>query len=229
MKKAYFITGTDTNVGKTLVACALLRAFAEQGMKAVGMKPVAAGCEEAPSGLRCEDVVSLCAAGNVAAPPHLVNPYALVPPVAPHLAAAQVKVDIRLETIVDAFRQLQDMADVVVVEGVGGFAVPLNELEDTADLAQQLGLPVILVVGLRLGCLSHALLTAEAIRQRGLRLAGWVANQIEPDMLFLQENIVTLEHRLAAPLLGVLPYREGLSSAEAAGLLRMTLLTRPER
>lgn len=229
MKKAYFITGTDTNVGKTLVACALLRAFVAQGEKAVGMKPVAAGCEETSVGLRCDDVVSLRAAGNVAAPPQLVNPYALIPSVAPHLAAAQANVDIRLETIADAFRQLQEMADVVVVEGVGGFAVPLNEREDTADLAQQLGLPIILVVGLRLGCLSHAVLTAAAIRQRGLRLAGWVANQIESGMPFLQENIAALEHRLAAPLLGVLPYREGLTAVEANGLLQMGLLARPGR
>lgn len=229
MKKAYFITGTDTNVGKTLVACALLRAFAGQGEKVVGMKPVAAGCEETSTGLRCEDVVKLCAAGNVIAPPQLVNPYALIPPVAPHLAATQANVVVRLETIVNAFQQLQDLADVVVVEGVGGFAVPLNESEDTADLAQQLGLPVILVVGLRLGCLSHALLTAEAIAQRGLKLAGWVANQIEPGMPFLQENIATLERRLAAPLLGVLPYREELSAVEAEGLLQVKLLARPER
>ncbi|MDD5240361.1 MAG: dethiobiotin synthase [Sulfuricella sp.] len=229
MKKAYFITGTDTHVGKTLVACTLLHAFAGQGKKAVGMKPVAAGCEETSTGLRCDDVARLCAAGNVAAPPQLVNPYALIPPVAPHLAAAQAGVEIRLETIVDAFRQLRDLADVVVVEGVGGFAVPLNDREDTADLAQQLGLPVILVVGLRLGCLNHALLTAEAIRQRGLKLAGWVANQIEPEMPFLRENIVALERRLAAPLLGELPCREGLAAVEAAGLFRMELLACPER
>lgn len=224
MKKAYFIVGTDTNVGKTLVACALLHAFAGQGETAVGMKPVAAGCEETPAGLHCDDVARLRAAGNVAAPPQLVNPYALVPPVAPHLAAEQAGMDIHLETIVDAFRQLQDMADVVVVEGVGGFAVPLNDREDAADLAQRLGLPVILVVGLRLGCLSHALLTAEAIRRRGLKLAGWVANQIEPGMPFLRENIAALERRLAAPLLGVLPYRERLAAAEAAGLLQVKLL-----
>ncbi|MCE5181273.1 MAG: dethiobiotin synthase [Betaproteobacteria bacterium] len=229
MKKAYFVTGTDTNVGKTLIACGLLRAFVGLGERAVGMKPVAAGCEETPDGLRCDDVVKLCAAGNVVAPPQLVNPYALIPPVAPHLAAMQANVAIHIEAIVDAFRQLQEMADVVVVEGVGGFAVPLNEREDTADLAQQLGLPVILVVGLRLGCLNHALLTAEAIRQRGLRLAGWVANQIEPGMPFLQENIAALEYRLAAPLLGVLPYREGLTAVEAAGSLQMTLLACPER
>lgn len=223
MKEAYFITGTDTHVGKTLVACALLHAFAAQGKKAVGMKPVAAGCEETPAGLCCDDVARLRAAGNVAAPPQLVNPYALVPPVAPHLAAAQAGVEIRLETIVAAFRQLQDLADVVVVEGVGGFAVPLNDRDDTADLAQRLGLPVVLAVGLRLGCLNHALLSAAAIRQRGLKLAGWVANRIEPDMPFLRENIEALERRLGAPLLGELPYREGLTAVEASEWLRSKL------
>ncbi|MHB1292499.1 MAG: dethiobiotin synthase [Sulfuricella sp.] len=224
MEKAYFITGTDTHVGKTLIASALLRAFVRRGYRAVGMKPVAAGCEETTDGLRCEDVESLRAAGNVAAPPELVNPYALVLPVAPHIAAERAGVEIRIRTILDAFRRLQAMSDVVVVEGVGGFMVPLNQREDTADMAQQLGLPVILVVGLRLGCLNHALLSAQALKQCGLELAGWVANQIEPGMPFLRENVAALEQGLQAPLLGEVPYREELSADGVAGLLRMTLL-----
>lgn len=224
MKSAYFVTGTDTGIGKTLIASALLRAFAGRGLKAVGMKPVAAGCEETPAGLHCADVESLRAAGNVVAPLELVSPYGLVPPVAPHIAAARAGLEIRLETIEQAFRQLCGMADVVVVEGVGGFMVPLNAHEDTADLAHLLGLPVILVVGMRLGCLNHALLAAQAVRWRGLKLAGWVANQIEPGMAFLQENVAALQQRLQAPLLGVLPYREGLSAGEAAGLLRVAAL-----
>jgi dethiobiotin synthetase len=219
-KKAYFITGTDTGVGKTLVACALLRAFVKQGNKAVGMKPVAAGCVETPAGLRCEDVESLRAAGNVVASPEWVNPYALTLPVAPHIASVQMGLDIRLETIVDAFLKLREMAEVVVVEGIGGFMVPLNAREDTADMAQLLGLPVIMVVGLRLGCLNHALLSAQVIRQRGLTLAGWVANQIEPDMPFVQDSIAALEQRLNGPLVGVVPYRKGLSAEEMAGFLR---------
>ena len=224
MKKAYFITGTDTHVGKTLIASALLRAFVSRGFRAVGMKPVAAGCEETAGGLRCADVESLRAAGNVAAPPELVNPYALVLPVAPHIAAERAGVEIGIGTVLDAFRRLQAMSDVVVVEGVGGFMVPLNQREDSADMAEQLGVPVILVVGMRLGCLNHALLSAQVMKQRGLRLAGWVANQIEPGMPFLRENVAALEHGLQAPLLGEVPYQEGLSADEVAGLLRMALL-----
>ena len=224
MGKAYFITGTDTHVGKTLIASALLRAFASRGFRAVGMKPVAAGCEETSGGLRCEDVESLRAAGNVAAPPGLINPYALVLPVAPHIAAERGGVEISIGTVLDAFRRLQAMSDVVVVEGVGGFMVPLNPRENTADMAQQLGLPVILVVGLRLGCLNHALLSAQALKQRGLKLAGWVANQVEPGMPFMRENVAALEHGLQAPLLGEVPYQEKLSADGVAALLRVALL-----
>jgi dethiobiotin synthetase len=223
-KKAYFITGTDTGVGKTLVACALLQAFVKQGCKSVGMKPVAAGCAETPVGLCCEDVENLRAAGNVAAPQELINPYALILPVAPHIASARMGLDIRLEKIKQTYLKLQEMAEVVVVEGVGGFMVPLNAREDTADMAQLLGLPVIMVVGLRVGCLNHALLTAQAIRQRGLTLAGWVANQIESDMLFVQDSIAALEQRLQAPLIGAIPYRQGLSVEEVAKFLRTDFL-----
>ncbi|MBU1691178.1 MAG: dethiobiotin synthase [Gammaproteobacteria bacterium] len=220
MKKAYFITGTDTGVGKTLVACALLQAFIKQGKKAVGMKPVVAGSMETPAGLCYEDVENLLAAGNVAAPRELINPYALTLSIAPHIASAQMGVDIRLEKIEQSCLKLREMAEVVVVEGVGGFMVPLNDREDTADMAQLLGLPVIMVVGLRLGCLNHALLSAQEIRRRGLTLAGWVANKIDPDMLFAQDNIVALEQRLKAPLIGTVPYGKGLSAEEVARLLR---------
>ena len=219
MTAGYFITGTDTGVGKTLVASALLHAFAGRGLKAVGMKPVAAGCEATPAGLRCEDVASLMAASSVVAPVELVNPYALVPPVAPHIAAAQAGLEIRIDVIEQAFRALSAMAEVVVVEGVGGFVVPLNAREDTADLAQRLGLPVILVVGLRLGCLNHALLTAQAVKQRGLTLAGWVANLVEPGMPAQQENIQALKDRLPAPLFGILPHYGTPAAALAARAL----------
>lgn len=225
MKKAYFVSGTDTGVGKTLVSSALLHAFAGRGLAVSGMKPVAAGCELSPGGLRCDDVVSLRAASNVAARPELDNPYALVPPVAPHIAAERAGVEIRLEAIAGAFLQLQEQADIVIVEGVGGFRVPLNSRQDTADLAVMLGLPVILVVGLRLGCLSHALLTAEAIEQRGLKLAGWVANQVESNMAFMQDNIAALEHRLHAPLLGTVPYREAMAADRIADLLKIDFLS----
>jgi len=206
MSTAYFVTGTDTGVGKTLVSCALLRAFVAQGKKALGMKPIAAGCQVVAEGMDCEDVERLMAAGNVAAPRAGVNPYAFQPAIAPHIAAAQAGVEISLERIAEAFARLNGLADVVVVEGVGGWRVPLNDREDTADMARRLGLPVILVVGMRLGCLSHALLTAQAIEASGLRLAGWVANRIDPLMPAFEENLQALESRLVVPLLGVLPY-----------------------
>lgn len=222
MSQGYFVTGTDTGVGKTLVSCALLRAFVAQGKTAVGMKPVAAGCENSRNGLSCEDVERLIAAGNVAAPRELLNPYAFCPPIAPHIAAAQAGVEIRLERIAAAFAQLQTLADMVVVEGVGGWRVPLNEREDTADMARSLGLPAILVVGMRLGCLNHALLSAAAIEAAGLKLAGWVANRIDPGMPAFEENRRALEHRLAAPLLGEVPYCIHPDSGAAAGCLYLS-------
>jgi dethiobiotin synthetase len=170
--------------------------------------------------LCCEDVENLRAAGNVTAPLDWVNPYALALPVAPHVAAERAGVEINLEQIDRSFRQLREIADVTVVEGVGGFVVPLNARQDTADMAKMLGLPVILVVGMRLGCINHALLSAQAVRQRGLTLAGWVANRIDPDMPFVQDNIAALEQRLEAPLIGVVPYCKGHSAAEVARLLR---------
>jgi dethiobiotin synthetase len=205
--EGYFITGTDTGVGKTTVAASLLRSFVAWGKKAVGMKPVVSGCDETVHGTRCDDVAILQAASNVAAPLEWINPYRFVPPVAPHIAARQTGVDIDLEVIVQAYDQLAKLADVVVVEGAGGFLVPLNETADTADLAKRLNLPVIMVVGMRLGCINHALLTSEAIRSRGLTLYGWVANCPLPEkMLFLDDNIMSLQRRIHAPLLGVIPY-----------------------
>jgi len=203
----FFVTGTDTGVGKTMVACALLYAFARQGQSVVGMKPVTAGCEKTPGGLRNGDVEQLIAASTIKAPRHMVNPYALIPPIAPHIAAQQAGIEIKPAVIKMAFEQLKKMAEVVVVEGVGGFKVPLNSQQDSADLAGLLGLPVILVVGMRLGCLNHALLTLGAIEGRGLKLAGWVANCIDPHMAALQENLRALEERLRQPALGVLAFQ----------------------
>lgn len=204
MPAGYFVTGTDTGVGKTLVSCALLHAFALAGKTAIGMKPIAAGCEAG----KWLDVEQLIAASTVSAAREWINPYALVPPIAPHIAAKQAGVTIDLAVIQQAFYALQKTADRVIVEGAGGFLVPLGDRYDTRDLACALGLPVVLVVGLRLGCLNHALLTAQAIQSSGLPLAGWVANQIDPAMASLAENVDTLQQRLAAPLLGVLPFRE---------------------
>lgn len=213
MSHAFFLTGTDTEVGKTLVAAALLHAAAAQGLKALGMKPVAAG--------GAEDVDALVAAGNVAAPREAVNPYLLREPLSPHLAAKRDGVAIDLEIIARRCNALRGQADFLVVEGAGGFRVPLSDTQDGADLAARLGLPLILVVGLRLGCLNHALLTAEAIRARGLRLAGWVANQVDPAMACVEENVDTLRARLAAPLLGFVPYQAKPDAARVAALLKL--------
>lgn len=205
MTKAYFITGTDTGVGKTYVSCALLRALAAEGKRVLGMKPVAAGCERVSDQLISDDVRQLQAASNVQASLDVINPYAFEPPIAPHIAAQQAGIEIQLSRIVQAFNTLQAQADVVIVEGVGGFCVPLNATEDTADLAVALDIPLILVVGLRLGCLNHALLSVEAIASRGLTLAGWVANHIDANMQSQQENITALQQRIAAPLVARLP------------------------
>lgn len=225
MKQSYFVTGTDTGIGKTTVSCALLRAFAAQGNSVVGMKPVAAGCRREGDVLVSEDVELLLGASTVSPEPGWVNPYAFEPPIAPHIAAEQAGVPIDLARIHAAFKKLQTQADIVVVEGVGGFCVPLNPREDTADMAVMLGLPVILVVGIRLGCLNHALLAAEAIAWRGLKLAGWVANFAQVEKVDAAEhNIAALEQRLGAPLLGIVGYQEFPDVAKAESLLHLHFL-----
>jgi dethiobiotin synthetase len=205
--KGFFITGTDTNVGKTLVASALVYKFVQEGFRAVGMKPVAAGCEMLEGKLLSEDVSQLIAASNVSAPMEQINPYTFEPAIAPHIAAAQAGLEIKLDVITKAYVALATQVDVVIVEGAGGFYVPLSESLDTAALAKALDLPVILVVSMRLGCLNHALLTVEAICARGLKMAGWVANTIDPDMAMLEENLLSLKQRIQAPCLGVIPWQ----------------------
>ena len=214
--QAYFLTGTDTGIGKTLASCGLLHAAAARGLRTLGMKPVAAGADDLGS-----DADRLIAASSVKAPRQLVNPYGFAEPIAPHLAACAERRIIELDVICSAFAQLADQADFVVVEGVGGFRVPLGDGIDSADLAQALDLPMILVVGLRLGCLNHALLTVEAMRARGLGLAGWIANRIDPTMARWRENLTALEARLAAPLLGLLPWQERPDALAAARLLAL--------
>ena len=207
MKHGFFIAGTDTGVGKTLISSALIHGFAQRGFAAAGMKPVAAGCRKSEGGLLSEDVAMLKAAANVTLPLDIVNPYAFEPPLAPHIAAQQVGERMTLANIHAAFLQASARTDVLIVEGVGGFYVPLNETQTMADVAVTLGLPVVLVVGVRLGCLSHALLSVEAIQARGLKLAGWVANCIDPDMRAEAENIDTLKALITAPCLGVVRYQ----------------------
>ena len=220
MGQGYFVTGTDTGVGKTTVSCALLRAFTAQGKKAVGMKPVVAGSENG----QWHDVEQLIAASNLSAARANVNPYAFHPPISPHIAAQQSGIDIDLAVIQRAYQSLSNQADIVIVEGAGGFLVPLSEHQTGADLARALNLPAILVVGMRLGCLNHALLTAQAIRAAGLTLAGWVANSIDPQMLMLEENIATLEQQLDFPLLGVVPFDLEMDIQKSARLLDVVTL-----
>ena len=219
MSSAFFVTGTDTGVGKTLVTCALLHATRRLGLTAVGMKPIAAGVEDDG---RNDDVVQLLAASSIQPPLEWVNPYLYAPPIAPHIAAAEAGRPIAIEVIRQAFERLRPLADVVWVEGVGGFRVPLDARTDMADLAQRLAAPVVLVVGMRLGCLNHALLAAEAISNRGLTLAGWVANRIAPAMARFEANLETLQTRLNAPLLGVVPY--GARPDQAAPGLHLSAL-----
>ncbi len=213
----FFVTGTDTGVGKTLVSAALLHAYAGLGQRVIGMKPVAAGAELIEGVWGNEDVRQLCAASSFVADSAWVNPYLLRTPVAPHIAADYQGVSIELPRIRDAYEHLAALADVVIVEGAGGFKVPLSPTKDSADLARYLGLPIILVVGMRLGCINHALLTAEAIAQRGLELVGWVANRIDPEMRAPEENIAALRTRLPCPMLAELPHSDqpdaGLMSA----------------
>lgn len=207
-KLGFFVTGTDTDVGKTYIASALVRHFVEQGYKTIGMKPVAAGCVRVNGELRHGDVDALVAASNVQTALSDVNPYAFVPAIAPHIAAEQAGINISLEKIQLAFDCLKSKADVVVVEGAGGFRVPINQQETMADLAIKLNLPVILVVGIRLGCINHALMTAGSIKAAGLNLVGWVANRMDPNMPALEENIATLKAMIKAPCIADVAWNE---------------------
>lgn len=220
---SYFVTGTDTGVGKTLVSCALLHAFAAQGKHVAGFKPVAAGYDEEG---RNEDAIRLRASSSLQLTYEEVNPYCLRDAIAPHIAARNENVHIELPRVVARYRELAARCDVVIVEGVGGFRVPLNDAQDGGDLAVELGLPVIMVVGMRIGCLNHALLTASAIADCGLKCAAWVANIVGADMEAVAENIAALQQRIAAPLLGVVPFQPGLDARRAAERLNLGLLTK---
>jgi dethiobiotin synthetase len=219
-----FVTGTDTGVGKTRVAGALCVALGRRGLRVAAMKPVAAGCVRTAAGLRSDDALALAADMNVAAAYADVNPFAFEPPIAPHLAAAAAGLPIRFEVLDAAYARLSALADVVVVEGAGGWLVPLDARRSFADLAVHWRLDVVLVVGLRLGCLNHALLTAEAVQRRGLNLRGWVANTIDPGFEPAAANVDTLQRRLAVPCLGSLPYAPAASTAQSAERLDASLL-----
>lgn len=215
-----FVTGTDTEIGKTFVSCALLHGFKRAGLRAAAMKPIAAGAVQRGGQWHNEDADQLDAAATVLLPPEIRTPYLLKAPAAPHIVAAHEGVALEIERIVRCHGEAAKLADIVVVEGVGGFRVPLDDERDTADLARALALPVVLVVGVRLGCINHALLTAQAIAARGLRIAGWVANVVDPAMLYREENIETIRRWLArehdAPLVGIVPHLMPASPERAA-------------
>ena len=205
-----YVTGTDTGIGKTYVSRLLLASMAARGLRVIGMKPVASGCVETADGWRNEDADMLRAASSTAVAYADVNPYAFVEPIAPHLAAAATGTRIDIATIAAAHARLGARADVVVVEGVGGWAAPLGEHLDQADVVRTLGLDVVLVVGLRLGCINHARLTVAAIAADGCRLAGWIGNRIDPGMARADDNIATLRARIDAPLLGIVGHGQTL-------------------
>ncbi|MGQ9658916.1 MAG: dethiobiotin synthase [Thermochromatium sp.] len=202
----FFITGTDTGCGKTEITLGLMAALQSRGQRVLGMKPVASGCVRRPEGLRNADAERLQAQGTCPVRYALVNPYALQPPIAPHVAAEQAGVSIELDRIHAAYLELTHQADWILVEGIGGWRVPLGPDYFVSDLARILDLPVILVVGLRLGCLNQALLTVDSIQTSGARLGGWIANTIDPNMLAREQNLATLDRLIPAPRLGDVPW-----------------------
>jgi len=210
----WFITGTDTGVGKTVFAVALVRTLRMDGYAVAAMKPVASGCEQTASGLRNPDAVQLLQAVGANQDYASINPYAFSAPISPHLAARMQGEGVVLEPIASQARYLCDHNDYLVVEGIGGWQVPLNEADTVADLAVKLQLPVILVVGMRLGCLNQALLSVESILARGLDLCGWVANELDPHMGQLKANVESLQNRIVAPLLARIPWQSALAEPE---------------
>lgn len=223
MTRGFFITGTDTGVGKSIVAAGVMELHKVKDLSVVGMKPVASGAHQTKEGLRNEDAELLLETASIKPDYSLVNPYVFEPAVAPHLAAEQAGQTITLEKIKTIFAELSQQVDSVVVEGVGGWQVPLNNEHTMADLAQQLNLPVILVVGLKLGCINHALLTAEKIIADSCELAGWVANQIDPDMQCVQENVQSIQKRIPSPLLGVIPWMPELKTDKVTQFIQLKI------
>ena len=210
----YFITGTDTDCGKTLITLALMQLSIDAGLRTAGFKPVAAGAQSTAQGPRNDDALALQAASNLALAYPQVNPYCFAPPIAPHIAARQAGVKVRFETLAQALRELEQQADNVFIEGAGGWRVPLNAHQDMADLCVHLDAAVILVAEARLGWINHTLLSIESILQRGVNCAGWIVNQRRPQkMSHFQDNIKALEERIPAPLLGIVPHVKHSSQA----------------
>ncbi len=219
-----YITGTDTGIGKTLASSALLHALRGHGLRAVGMKPVASGCERIDGEWKNADALALQAAGEPGIAYADINPFALEHPLAPELAARDAGVDVTLDPILAAYARLAQQADALVVEGVGGWAAPLSASLMQADLVRALRVPVVLVIGLRLGCLNHALLSARAIAADGVHLAGWIASQVDPDMQRVDDNIAMLRARMPAPCWGMLPHAPDADPAAMARHLRIPML-----
>lgn len=225
MTHAYFVTGTDTEIGKTTIAAGLLHAARLRGLSTAAAKPVASGCQRTPQGLRNDDALALLAQCSLPLRYEEVNPLAFEPAIAPHLAAREVGVELTVASLASPVRAiLARNADFSLVEGAGGWRVPLVGRESLSDLAQALAIPVVLVVGVRLGCINHAVLTAEAIERDGLELAGWVANIVDPQTSRLEENLATLGERLPAPCLGRVPYLADASAAAVAQHLALERL-----
>lgn len=225
MSKSFFITGTDTDVGKTLVARTLLHAFASRGIVCAGYKPVSAGCTATPEGLRNQDALLLQRAASLPLPYELVNPFAYAPPIAPHIAAAEAGRPIALAGLSAGLRAIEQVgAELILVEGAGGWCLPLGGGALLSDWVARERLPVILVVGMRLGCLNHALLTVAAIRSMGLPVAGWVANRLDPQMSRYGENLAALRELLSAPFLGEIPFVDKPLEADLRGCLDLAPL-----
>lgn len=222
--RGYFITGTDTSVGKTRCAVALCHAMAARGLRVAAMKPIASGCMQSVQGLRNDDAQALLAAMNVRADYSDVNPYAFEPAIAPHIAAAQCATAVDYSVLDRSFERLRLQSDVVIVEGAGGWLTPLDQGRSFADIAQRWQLDIIMVVGLRLGCLNHALLTRDGIEAKGLRLIGWVCNRIDPELPFAEQNLETLRERLAAPCLADLPFAPAEPAQKCAQRFYLDLL-----
>ncbi len=217
--RSVYVTGTDTGVGKTVASVALVRAWRARGLRTIGMKPVASGCERTPEGWRNADALRLQAASDPRPAYDDLNPWALPAATAPEFAAREVGVALTIGPILDAHARLAAQADLVVVEGVGGWAAPIDDGLAQADLVRALSLPVVLVVGLRLGCLNHAALTARAIAADGGTLSGWIASEIEPDLPYRDDNLAWLQRHLPAPCWGVLPFRADADEADLSGFL----------
>lgn len=206
--KAFFITGTDTGVGKTHVSVSLVKALVEHGLKAAVMKPIASGSTPTPQGLRNEDAEALANASNVDVPYTTINPYCFEPAISPHIAADEAKIAINIDIIKQNFEKLRAVADVIVVEGAGGWYAPVSLTQSMADLPRALNIPAVLVVGVKLGCLNHAKLSKEAISNSGVEFAGWVANCIDPTLERAAENLSSLEYMLGTPPLAVFPHAQ---------------------